>query len=135
MTIASHNATLFLLGQICASLFFGILFLQSSLDKIFNHKGNKDYLTTVFSTSFLKNSVSFLFPIITILELSAGSFSALGAVMLYWGNAFFAQIGIAISGLALICLFFGQRVAKDYAGAASLSSYFAVYLLAVLLLF
>jgi putative oxidoreductase len=38
-------------------------------------------------------------------------------------------IGLGLSGLALVMLFFGQRVAKDYPGAAVLASYFGVALI------
>ena len=47
-----------------------------------------------------------------------------------------AFYGAAVSGVAIVALFFGQRMAKDYAGAASLIPYFlltlaSIYLLAV----
>jgi len=39
-----------------------------------------------------------------------------------------------VSILALLCLFFGQRLAKDYGGAVVIASYYAVALLGVILL-
>ena len=50
-----------------------------------------------------------------------------GAVaLLVTGSAVLAAWGAALSGVALLMLFFGQRVAKDYAGAAVLVPYFVV---------
>jgi uncharacterized protein (DUF697 family) len=44
-----------------------------------------------------------------------------------------ALIGLVFSMLSLLCLFFGQRLAKDYAGAVVLASYVAVALLGLIL--
>ncbi len=119
----------------CAVLgFLAILFLQSSIDKILHSKDNLQYLHSVFEKSPLKNSVKLLFPAITILEFSAGISSGIGAVLLGFGNNFIGKLAIVLCSLALLCLFFGQRIAKDYAGAASLAAYFAVVLLGYLLL-
>lgn len=102
-----------------------ILFLQSGLDKVFNWKGNKEWLTGHFANSPLKGTVPLLLPVITLVELAAGLFSAAGfAAILLQKNACFDTIGLALGMTALIMLFFGQRVAKDYAGAASLVPYF-----------
>lgn len=102
-----------------------ILFLQSSLDKLFDRKGNKAYLTEHFSKSPLKGFVPVLFPVITLVEFSAGLCSAIGLVMvLFHQRTAFGSLGMALGMAAIIMLFFGQRVAKDYAGAASLVPYF-----------
>jgi len=45
-----------------------------------------------------------------------------------------AFCGAVISAVAIIALFFGQRIAKDYAGAAVLVPYFLLALLAIYLL-
>jgi hypothetical protein len=46
--------------------------------------------------------------------------------MLLSGDRTLALFGVALSVLALLMLFFGQRMAKDYAGAAGLVPYFVV---------
>ena len=67
--------------------------------------------------------------IITLVELSAGLFSAIGALNILVGNSdFIAFIGVWLSNLALLMLFFGQRIAKDYAGAGALVPYFILSL-------
>ncbi|HMI84672.1 MAG TPA: hypothetical protein VK550_11310 [Polyangiaceae bacterium] len=40
------------------------------------------------------------------------------------GNRTFAALGALLSIAAILMLFFGQRLAKDYAGAAALVPYF-----------
>ncbi len=113
------------LMQLAFAAFTAILFLQSSLDKVFNWKGEKEYLTQQFSKSPLNGSVPLLLPVITLVEFSAGLFSALGfGQILLTGNSGLGAIGMLCAVSAIIMLFFGQRMAKDYAGAASLVPYF-----------
>jgi uncharacterized membrane protein YphA (DoxX/SURF4 family) len=102
-----------------------ILFLQSGLDKAFNWKGNLDWLTGHFAKSSLKGMVPLLLPVITAVELSAGSCAAIGLVQVaLHGDITLGAWGCTLGALAITMLFFGQRVAKDYAGAASLVPYF-----------
>jgi len=42
--------------------------------------------------------------------------------------------GLLFSLIALLCLFFGQRLAKDYGGATVITSYCAVAILGLILL-
>lgn len=111
--------------QLAFAAFTAILFMQTSLDKLFNWKGQKEYLSEQFSKSLLNGSVPVILPIITLVELSAGLFSALGfGQILLTGNSGLGAIGMLCAVSAIIMLFFGQRMAKDYAGAASLVPYF-----------
>ncbi len=118
-----------LLLQLLISAFFAICFLQSGIDKILDRRGNLDFLTSHFSKSPLAGFVPVLFAILTVLELSAGALSAIGCLTLLvrhtTGIAFY---GLLLSALALLALFFGQRIAKEYPGAAALTPYFIVAL-------
>ena len=115
--------------------FLAILFLQSGLDKVFNYKGNKEWLTSHFAKSPLKNTVGLLMPVITLLETAAGVFSALGIVFyLMDGSVQMGLIGAQLSTLSILALFFGQRVAQDYAGAATLTTYFIISIMTIYLL-
>jgi uncharacterized membrane protein YphA (DoxX/SURF4 family) len=128
----SSNVILF--AQLMASIFFAILFLQSALDKIMDWKGNLSWLEGHFAKSPLADFVYFMLLGLTIVEFVAGAISALGAVNLWLtSNVGLALIGIKLSALSLVMLFFGQRLAKDYAGAATIANYFAVALLSLLL--
>lgn len=115
--------------QIFALLFLAILFLQSGSDKVFDWKGNLEWLKAHFANSILAKIVPVSLGIITFVELAAGLFSAIGALNILVGNSNFAAfIGVSLSNLALLMLFFGQRIAKDYAGAGVLVPYFILSL-------
>lgn len=121
--------------QIFSVLFLAILFLQSGFDKIFDKKGNLDWLITHFSNSPLKNIVYQMFYIVTTLEIISGVLNTIGIFFLIRdGNTFYATLGAFFACLTIIMLFFGQRIAKDYAGAQSLVSYFILSLMTLLLL-
>jgi putative oxidoreductase len=112
-------------SQILIGLFFSILFLQSGLDKVFDFKGNKGYIESVFAQTFLKPFAALLFVIITFLELIAGILSLVGSIYCVFGeDAILLVWGLQFSALSLLALFFGQRIAKDYAGAGGLVAYF-----------
>jgi len=121
--------------QILASAFLAILFLQSGLDKIFDRKGNLDWLTGHFAKSPLAGMVPLLLVAITILETAAGALSAIGCVLLILRHdATIAFYGALISAIAILALFFGQRMAKEYPGVGVLVPYFLLTLVAIYLL-
>ncbi len=121
--------------QIFGSAFLTILFLQSGIDKIINYRGNLEWLTGHFAKSALGGLVPVLLTAITILEVTAGTLSAVGCVMLIVSRqSTIAFYGAAISAVAITALFFGQRMAKEYAGAAVLVPYFLVTLVTIYLL-
>ena len=73
--------------------------------------------------------------LITILEVAAGALSAIGCVVIIFArDSTIAFYGALISAIAIVALFFGQRMAKDYAGAAVLVPYFLLALAAIYLL-
>lgn len=121
--------------QAFISLFFAILFLQSGLDKLIDWKGNLAWLTGHFSQSFLAKMVPGLLATITLVEVFAGAVSAWGVVQVVFYKTYcVAYAGIVLSALALVMLFFGQRMAKDYAGAGGLVPYFIVAVISLYLL-
>jgi hypothetical protein len=123
------------LAQALTAAFFAVLFLQSGLDKVFDWKGNLGWLTGHFAKSPLRGVVPLMLGVITLLEVSAGALSAVGCVqLLASGETRLALLGAALAGVALLSLFFGQRMAKDYVGAGALVPYFLVVLAGLLLL-
>ena len=121
--------------QIFGSAFRAILFLQSGIDKIVDHRGNLEWLKVHFAKSQLAGVVHVLLTAISILEVAAGVLNAIGCIILIVSReTTLAFYGAVISAVALIALFFGQRMAKDYAGAAVLVPYFLVALVAIYLL-
>jgi uncharacterized membrane protein YphA (DoxX/SURF4 family) len=121
--------------QILVSAFLAILFLQSGIDKIVDRRGNLEFLQGHFAKSPLTGTVRLLVTVITILEIAAGALSALGCVLIVVTHGpIVAFYGAVISALSILGLFFGQRMAKDYAGAAILVPYFLLTLIAIYLL-
>lgn len=126
LTLHSSNGAIFVL-QVLISAFFAILFLQSGIDKVMDRKGNLEWLTGHFAKSPLAGTVPLLLGVITLMELAAGALSAIGCVMvLLRHDPTIGFYGVVLSGLVLLALFFGQRMAKEYPGAASLVPYFLV---------
>jgi hypothetical protein len=122
------------LMQIFASAFLAILFLQSGIDKIVDRRGNFEWLKGHFAKSPLAGIVPALLICITILEVAAGALSAVGCVLIILlKDSSIAFYGAVISEVAIISLFFGQRMTKDYAGAAVLVPYFLLTLVAIYL--
>ena len=122
-------------GRFTVTAFFAIAFLQSAVDKVVDSKGNREYLTGHFASSPLRGLVQPMFWALTVLEAVAGVLCGLGAIclLLGWGSGL-ALWGLIFSIIALLCLFFGQRLAKDYGGAVVIASYYAVAILGLILL-
>lgn len=122
-------------AQLLAVLFLAILFLQSGIDKIVDRKGNLAWMGEHFAQSPLNGMVPLLLSIITLTEIVAGLLCSFGAVLLLVdGSPHLALWGAQVAGLNLLMLFLGQRLAKDYAGAATLAGYFLLTLFTIFLL-
>ena len=131
-----HSATgaLFIM-QVLASAFLAVLFLQSGIDKVIDRRGNVEWLTGHFAKSPLAGMVPMMVVLITVLEISAGALSGVGCVLVILGRgSACAFYGAVVSAISLLALFLGQRLAKDYAGAAVLVPYFLLALAAIYLL-
>lgn len=123
--LADHGLTAQHVMQLAFSAFVAILFVQSGLDKVFNWKSEKDFYTQHFSKSILKGSVPLLMPVLTFFELTTGLLCTIGFFqVLFTGNSTIGTLGMLFGIDSLCMLFFGQRVAKDYKGAAVLVPYF-----------
>jgi uncharacterized membrane protein YphA (DoxX/SURF4 family) len=130
----SPEAASFIL-QILVSAFLAILFLQSGIDKVLDRRGNRAYLDQHFAKSPLAGTVGPMLALITILEVSAGALSGVGcAVLILTRDPTVAFLGAVVAGISLCALFFGQRVAKEYVGAAALVPYFLLALSGIYLL-
>jgi hypothetical protein len=122
-------------GRLAVTAFFAVAFLQSAVDKVVDKQGNLEYLTSHFASSPLRSLVQPMFWAITILEAGAGVLCSLGALCLLVGcGTGLALWGLIFALVALLCLFLGQRLAKDYGGAVVIASYYAVAVLGLILL-
>lgn len=132
--VHSPHAAFYIL-QILVSAFLAVLFLQSGIDKVVDRRGNREYLNEHFAKSPLAGTVGPMFAVITVLEISAGALSGVGcALLLVTHDSTVAYLGAVIAGVNIVALFFGQRVSKDYAGAAALVPYFLLALTGIYLL-
>jgi diacylglycerol kinase len=135
MSASPTSAGAIYLLQIFAAAFLAILFLQSGIDKVVDRRGNLEWLKGHFAKSPLAGIVPALLTMITIIETAAGALSAIGCVVIIFArDSTVAFYGAVISAIAIIALFLGQRMAKDYAGAAVLVPYFLLALIAMYLL-
>ena len=131
----SEGSIAWYLLQILVTAFLAILFLQSGIDKIVDRKGNLEWLKGHFVKCPLAGMVPMMFGVLTIIELAAGALTGIGFLaLLFTHNPMIAFYGAVVSAIAVLCLFFGQRMAKEYAGAAVLVPYFLLTLVAIYLL-
>ena len=119
------------IARFLVTAFFAVCFLQSAVDKIIDQDGNLGYFNDHFKGTPLAPYAQPLLLVLTYIELAAGGLCALGMLLFSFTHRGFgvAACGVALSGCALLCLLVGQRLAKDYAGAAVVAAYFAVALL------
>jgi uncharacterized membrane protein YphA (DoxX/SURF4 family) len=122
------------LPALLAALFMAILFMQSGLDKVFDWKGNLGWLTGHFEKTFVAGMVPMMLATITVMEVATGLLAAAGIVYFFFaGSLSLIFISGVVGALTLIALFFGQRIAKDYPGAAVLVPYFLLTLVLMFL--
>jgi hypothetical protein len=118
------------LPALFGALLVAVLFIQSGLDKVFDWRGNLEWLTGHFSKTFLGGMVPLLLGTITVMEIATGFLSAAGIIyFLATGSLGLIFYAAALGAASVTALFFGQRVAKDYAGAAVLVPYFILMMI------
>ena len=114
-------------------LFLAVTFIQSAYDKIFDWKGNVEFLKVHFAkTSLVKKYIPQSLVFVVLLELVTGILTLVGcAQLLINGQRTFGFYGAVLASFTLILLLFGQRLAKDYDGARTIAIYFIPSVLAV----
>lgn len=122
------------LPSLLATSLVAVLFIQSGLDKISDRKGNLEWLTGHFSKTLLAGFVPILLTTITLMELGSGLLAGAGVIyFLITSSTLVIFWAAVLAAVALLSLFFGQRIAKDYPGAASIVPYFILTLILMLL--
>ena len=115
------------LSIICSfiSVFVGIIMTQSGFDKIFNWEGELDFISEKFAKTPLSNFSVFGLIQVTIFEILSGLLSLFGAIMvLFFNDESYGIMGLILAAISLCILMLGQRISKDYQGAAVLVPYF-----------
>ena len=119
--------------QILIALFLSIVMIQSGLDKVIDWRGNQSFLAEHFSKTFLSKLVNLLLLSILILEIAAGFLCLFGSFSsLMHNDSQLIKIGFILVAIDLLALVFGQRIAKDYVGAAVLVNYFVLTIIGLL---
>ncbi len=115
------------IAEILILIFIVITFLQSGIDKLVDWKGNTGWLKEHFSKTFMAGQVPLMVGIIMVLEILTGILAIVGIFqIILYGILAFALYACILAALTLLMLLFGQRVAKDYAGAFTITGYFIV---------
>lgn len=105
-------------------LFLIVTFLQSGYDKLFYWKDNLDWLKQHFSKTIIKNNVPIALGLILVLELITSILGIVGAIELLVGSTTkYGYYAGVLGSITLLCLLFGQRLAKDYDGARTIVIY------------
>ncbi len=137
LSIITESLSHFKVIQILTSSFLSILFLQAGIDKVVDREGNMAWLTSHFEDTPLGGifKVGLMLSVISVMEMAAGILCAIGMVSILWlDNSTLSFWGAVLGGISLTMLFLGQRIAKDYTGAAVLVPYFILTLLSIFIL-
>lgn len=112
------------------SAFLATIFLQSGIDKILNWNSELDWMSKQFENTPLASSLHVGLFVVTILEILGGGLSALGILwILFRDGHSVGLLGTMFCSFSLCILMFGQRISKNYEGAASLVPYFTISIL------
>lgn len=115
--------------------FFAITFLQSAVDKIIDWKGNLGFLTGHFKNSPVAKQVPILLGSLTLVEFLSGLFCVYAIIRMFVAPTLLPVVcALSMCGLNLLMLLIGQRLAKDYAGAATIGNYMLMVLLGFVLM-
>ena len=129
MNTASTQEIVRNLPVLFGASFLAILFIQSGLDKVFDWSGNLGWLKGHFEKTFVAGMVPIMLATITVGELATGFLSAAGVIYFFAVGSTLIIFWASVTGaLTFSALFFGQRLAKDYPGAAVLVPYFLLTL-------
>ena len=109
-------------------LFF-ILFFQSGIDKIFNWSTELNWIKNHFNKTIFKPFVPTLLFSLTLLEITTALMCLITIINYFFPiHDYLPFLSLFFSTCTLLCLFIGQRVAKDYQGAVSIAIYFLINL-------
>jgi len=112
--------------------FFLIVFIQSSLDKIFDYKGNLNFLKDLLKIHFSQSLIVLALISVTILEFISGVLCLIGIIDFILNDSnLIGLFGLIIGSIALLILLFGQRVSKNYDGAKTIAVYFILAMIGI----
>lgn len=122
-------------AKILILLFLIITFGISFIEKLSDWKETIIYISKSFETTFIKNYVKPLIVILVILEFFTLLCLLLGICQLYFlEKNDMGLLACYFSCISILYMLIGQRIAKDYPGATSLTVYFILSVFGVFIL-
>ena len=119
--------------QILSSIFFAIVFFQSGTDKVIDRKGNINFFENHFKNTLFHKIYAQALTVLMLLELIAASLCAYGCIYsIVYKNTDFIFYGLLVTSFILLSLLLGQRIAKDYVGAADITIYFILCIITIM---
>ena len=119
--------------QILSSIFFAIVFFQSGIDKVIDRKGNINFFENHFKNTLFHKIYAQALTALMLLELIAASLCAYGSIYsIFYKNTDFIFYGLLVTSFILLSLLLGQRIAKDYVGAADITIYFILCIITIM---
>ena len=119
--------------QILSSIFFAIVFFQSGIDKVIDRKGNINFFENHFKNTLFHKIHAQALTALMLLELIAASLCAYGCIYsIVYKNTDFIFYGLFVTSFILLSLLLGQRIAKDYVGAADITIYFILCIITIM---
>ena len=119
--------------QILSSIFFAIVFFQSGIDKVIDRKGNINFFENHFKNTLFHKIHAQALTALMLLELIAASLCAYGCIYsIVYKNTDFIFYGLLVTSFILLSLLLGQRIAKDYVGAADITIYFILCVITII---
>tara|TARA_B100000424_G_C22680762_1_gene372889 strand:- start:71 stop:472 length:402 start_codon:yes stop_codon:yes gene_type:complete len=119
--------------QILSSIFFAIVFFQSGIDKVIDRKGNINFFENHFKNTLFHKIYAQALTALMLLELIAASLCAYGCIYsIVYKNTDFIFYGLLVASFILLSLLLGQRIAKDYVGAADITIYFILCIITIM---
>lgn len=122
-------------AQILILIYIVITFGYSVIEKLLQWKENIDFYENHFRDTPLKNTIHFLLKIVILLEIITIIICVIGLFnLIVFSNKEFGFYGLILAAITLLGLMFGQRIAKDYAGAMNITVYFILTIIGVFML-
>ena len=119
--------------QILSSIFFAIVFFQSGIDKVLDRKGNINFFENHFKNTLFHKIYAQALTALMLLELITASLCAYGCIYsIVYKNTDFIFYGLLVTSFILLSLLLGQRIAKDYVGAADITIYFILCIITIM---
>lgn len=114
-------------------LFFNVTFGFSAWEKISDWKGNKAFLKSYFTATWVPPFISLIMGVLLLVEIAATAIGVLAMFAIVQEKSVrnLSLYAGLLYCLALLILLTGQRIAKDYDGARNIVIYFipAIFLI------